>query len=62
MVTKTPKPAKLETWTVDKSIHEVVYLHFWRRYVTWFGADAPKTCDSEVYYVILITYARVLRH
>ena len=27
--------------------NEVAYLQFWRRYVTCFGADAPKTCDSE---------------
>ena len=29
-------------------MHEVVQLQFWRRYVTWFGADAPKTCDSVI--------------
>ena len=44
----------------DKSIHELVCLQFWRPYVTWFGADAPSTYDSEVYYVILVTYVRVL--
>ena len=26
----------------------------------WFGTYAPQTCDSEVYYVILVTYLRVL--
>ena len=36
------------------SIYELVHLRFWMRYVTWFGADAPKTCDNEVLYVILI--------
>ena len=24
-------------------------LQFWRRYVTWFGAYAPQSCDSKVY-------------
>ena len=34
--------------------YEVVHLHFWRRYITWFGADAPKTCTNKAYDVILI--------
>ena len=41
-------------------MHEVVHLQFWRRYLTWFGADAPKTCDNEVHEVILVTYARAV--
>ena len=41
-------------------MYEVVRLYFWRRYVTWFGADALKTCDSEVYEVILVTYVHAL--
>ena len=51
-MTKTPKPPMLEIWTNHNSIHEVVHPQFLRRYSTWFGADAPKTCDGEVYYVI----------
>ena len=27
-------------------MYEVVYRQFWRQYVTWFGADAPKTYES----------------
>ena len=43
--TKTPRPPKLRSWNVEiwRPKNEVVLLHFWRRYVTWFGADAPKT-------------------
>ena len=48
---KNFEPPKLETLRLDiqydKSMYEVVYLHFWKRYITWFGADAPKTCDNE---------------
>ena len=40
---------KLEIWRDYNSIHELASLQFWRRYVTWFGAYAPQTCDSEVY-------------
>ena len=39
---------KVEIWRYNKSMYEVVHLRFWRRYVSWFGADAPKTCDNEV--------------
>ena len=32
---------KLEIWTDDTPTHELASLQFWRRYVMWFGADAP---------------------
>ena len=45
---ETTKAKNLKCGDINLLICEVVHPHFWRRYVMWFGADAPKTCDSEV--------------
>ena len=52
VVTTTQKPPKLETWnfwTDYKSIHELVYLQFWRRYVTWFRTYAPNLLQQSLF-------------
>ena len=38
----------------DMISNKVVHVHFWSGYVTCFGADALKTFDNEIQYVILI--------
>ena len=40
--TRTSKSVLDDSTSDYKSIYEVVHLHFWRSYVTWFGADAQK--------------------
>ena len=38
---KTTKARNLKFGDMISLLHKVVHLHFWRRYVTWYGADAP---------------------
>ena len=63
MVTKTPKTTKARNLKLALVISLNMNLrtrNFGGATSRGFGADAPKTSDSEVYEVILVTYAHVL--
>ena len=46
---ETTEARNLKLGTDDRSKHEVAHSQLCWRYVTCFGAHAPKTCSSEVY-------------